>query len=467
VQLLRGPAPCLLQAQWAGVWLRAHASLAAFQPGWTYMLEAVYRHNAHVVQYNFEGLVLLGAVGPDGRELRPGDPALPRLAQRLGATAAAPCLQGTWGELVSCLEQLPSCTGSASAGGRKAKVGSRPWAVSGPPAFEGWVLVAADGSRHKLVSEQYKRASLAAQGLHPLCVWDAVRCGGLSRQELLAGLPSHFQRELLSILDALARRFCWVQQQLQAQLEAGALLHWAWLDELQQLLGQLEGPLADRAGVLRQAQGMVETVARLAQGSGLQGAGADDAASGLLGSGGFLRALRYALQRGTADAGPMFLSASYASQPGTAPLLRSLVLDCVRPGEDGSLPGYTPSPGFQQTFAKGWARAGPRGSRLPGLLQPPPVLQLADESAMSFLRLLGGKDLVVAQLVCKAWQALLVGDSGYAERARLAREEVEAARRRAREEEREERERRFRAPSYSYDSDDGYYGHSYGGYGSF
>jgi hypothetical protein len=429
------------------------------------MLEAVYRDNAHVVQYNFEGLVLLGAVGPDGRELPPGDPALPQLAQRLGVTMAAPCLQGSWGELAALLEQRPA----AGASSRHTKAGSRPWLVSGPPAFEGWVLVAADGSRHKLVSEQYKQASLAGQALHPLCVWDAVRCGGLSRHELLQGLPSHFQRELCSILDALTRRFCWVQRQLQEQLEAAmrrwnAQLDWATFSDTQ-LLEQEEPLLADRAGVLWQAQGMAETAARLAQGSGPQVAGGADAgagagASGPLGRGAFLRALRYTLQRGTADAGPMFLCASYAVRPGASPLLRGLVLDCVRPCEDGSLPGYSPSPGFQQTFAKGWARTGPRGSRLPGLLQPPPVLQLTDEAVMSIVRLIDGRGVVGAQLVCKAWQAALVGDSRYAEMVR----EEEAAERRRRQEEEEEgrRNRRYSSNYYDYDSDD----YRYSGYGS-
>jgi hypothetical protein len=212
----------------------------------------VYRLNAHVVQYNFEGLVLLAAVAPDGRELPDGDPALPQLAQRLGVTMAAPCLRGTWGELVAELGRTPAAAGGsavAGSGSRQEGSGSsRPRAVSGPPAFEGWVLTTADCSRHKLISEQYKQASLAGQALHPLSVWDAVRCSGLSRAALLAGLPAHFQDELRGILDALTRRFCWVQQQLAAQLEGGRSAALGVAGRAAGAAGQAGGAPAGRQG---------------------------------------------------------------------------------------------------------------------------------------------------------------------------------------------------------------------------
>ena len=84
-----------------------------------------------------------------------------------------------------------------------------------PPTFEGWVLEAPSGERHKLVQTAFKRAGAAAQQLlHPLVLWDAVRCGGASRQQLAAGLPGHMQRELQSELDALEHQFCSVVRQL-------------------------------------------------------------------------------------------------------------------------------------------------------------------------------------------------------------------------------------------------------------
>lgn len=64
------------QALWTGAWLRTHACTEAFLPGWTYLFEAVYRDNTHVVSYPFEAPVLLAAIGPDGRELGAGSSAV-------------------------------------------------------------------------------------------------------------------------------------------------------------------------------------------------------------------------------------------------------------------------------------------------------------------------------------------------------------------------------------------------------
>ncbi|GLC36991.1 hypothetical protein PLESTM_000526200 [Pleodorina starrii] len=188
-------------AVWAGDWLRTHAHVSAFRPGWTYMLEAVYDTNTVVVPYTFEGLVLLGAVDPRGAELPLSE--LPALAADLGVTMAVPYITGTLNEL---LVQLP---GSRS---RDQHVLLSP--VYGaalppppPPGFEGWVVAAAGGPRQKLVQLPYKRASLAAALPHPLAVWDRVRTGGASRNALAASLPRHLRNDLFAILEALGVRY--------------------------------------------------------------------------------------------------------------------------------------------------------------------------------------------------------------------------------------------------------------------
>ena len=218
----------------------------------------MYRDNTHVLPYPFEGLVLLAAVGPDGRELR-GAAARQELAQRLGVLAA-PSLQGPWGELLACLGRGTAGPATAeAAGGGSGIGGSSGPGLSGmkPPTHEGWVLQAAGGDRCKLVQAAFKRAGAAAERLHPLLVWDAVRCGGASRAQLAAGLPSHMQRELGNILDTLERQFCGVEHLLWAALaqkrrvppaRAGSAAEQAQLEQLLQKLSLEESPASAAAG---------------------------------------------------------------------------------------------------------------------------------------------------------------------------------------------------------------------------
>lgn len=337
------------QALWAHDWLAAHLLPGALQPGWTYLFEAVYRDNTHVISYPFEGLVLLSAMGPNGREL----PAAERqqLAHSLGVLAA-PWMAGPAEELrarLGCGTALPP-----------GAVGQR------VPSFEGWV-VEAGGERCKLVQAAFKRAGTAALNLHPLLVWDAVRCGGASRADLASGLPAHMQREL----DALQQRYNFVAGQLAAAAEQ-LLGREESSSSLEQLSSQLASLSLDDAAASDESawldDGPVMQHARHPTASPCTAAaGATDASAAdaveLRGSPAFLQALHYALDAGSTDAGPMFLEHDRLIAPGSAPLLRGLLLACIPPGVDGSLPGYTPSSAFVQTHAKGWVRSGPQGPR--------------------------------------------------------------------------------------------------------
>lgn len=136
----------------------------------------------------------------------------------------------------------------------------------------------------------------------------------------------------------------------------------------------------------------------------------------LLSSAKFSAALRYCLVQGSAEAGPMHLQPSYRWDPGPAPLLRGLLLDCLRPGVDGSLPGYTPSPAFAQTHCKAWQREGPRGRR--GALlaaqaagEPPPDSTGIGQVAWLVLPRLEGEWLAKSAVVCKDWRQLIAEDA--------------------------------------------------------
>ena len=106
-------------------------------------------------------------------------------------------------------------------------------------------------------------------------------------------------------------------------------------------------------------------------------------------------------------------------------LLRGLILNCVRPGHDGALSGYVPSPGVAQTYAKGW-RQGPADGRMAQLtsMRPADTSMLSNADVVGCILRLEGESLVQVQLVCKLWQRMLVGDPRYAARVEQAREEA-------------------------------------------
>jgi hypothetical protein len=221
--LLLLPLLLLPQAVCARDWLRSNGNVAAMQPGWTYMFEAVYSDNTHVVRYPFEGLVLLGAVSPEGAEL-PDAAARQQLAEQLGVMAV-PSIDGALPELLQRLgrecsladatesSNKPSATDTGKTAQRRAhetsvnsdSKGSNS-SSSSTGNFEGWV-VQSQQQRCKLVLQQFLQAGHAAsQQLHPLMVWDAV-FRGKSHAQLAEGLPAHFAAELDAMLTVLDLQF--------------------------------------------------------------------------------------------------------------------------------------------------------------------------------------------------------------------------------------------------------------------
>ena len=175
------------QAIWARDWLRTHVGSDAFEPGWTYLLEAVFKDNAVVVQYAFDAAVLLAAFAPDGTRLTHNG--CTALARKMGVMLTPSIIMGELSELERMLIPPPPRNDDAP-----------------PPSYEGWIVtLQMDGSNTKRVIPAYKEASMAKDKLHPLAVWDRVRTGGMARDEMLRSsrLPAHHVVELTHILDAL------------------------------------------------------------------------------------------------------------------------------------------------------------------------------------------------------------------------------------------------------------------------
>ncbi|KAG1670819.1 hypothetical protein FOA52_003410 [Chlamydomonas sp. UWO 241] len=360
----------LLQALWASAWLHEHSRVQQFEPRWIYLFEAVYRENTVVVQYPF---VLLGAVSPEGVELTDAA-AMQQLARRLGVMVV-PSLSVPHDELLQRLSR--GCCGDAptSAGCQQR------------PASEGWVIMMAEGERRKLVEETYKCASLTAKALHPLAVWDAVLCGASSRQ-LLDRLPAHLCEDACAVLDALSGSYDAVLQQLQQQLRRAQEQGLAQRCRELAATSEEAGGRGSSSSSLVELQSLMAGPSLAAQGdlglNTMQEMGSSSttgSSSSSSTTAAFQAALRYVLLQGSCRAPSMHLdvrslgtdafwddSSDDSSDDsweggGAAPLLRGLVMQCIRPAVDGSLPGYLPCPNVRQTSAKGWV-AGPQVGRL-------------------------------------------------------------------------------------------------------
>jgi hypothetical protein len=416
---------------WAREWLHSNANLASMQPGWTYMFEAVYQHNTHVVRYPFEMLVLLGAVSPEGAEL-PDAAARQQLAAQLGVMAV-PSIEGALPELLHrlgrgcCTSDEAQDSAAASKGSSNKKAVHSGNQVSGSSSnrstgnFEGWVAQS-EQQRCKLVLQQFQQLSRAASHLlHPLMMWDAV-FRGRSRAELAEGLPVHFAAELDGILAALDGQFWAVQKLLDQQLQKA----WLSTSALSSVSGSSsKGAVVSSVDVASAPAGEADANAERLSATADDDhptAASEACSTGATGSAAVLNtpqfadALQYAVDRGTAAVASMFWAprtASSSNGSSTAPALRGRILECIRPGLDGILPGYTPSPAFKQTYAKGWARGPPAGSRVLGQGPEPLILQqLTDQALTAVLGKLRGRDVGSALRVCRAWCGLVQGDPG-------------------------------------------------------
>lgn len=65
------------QSKWALNWLKQQNILPQLQPGTTYLVEIIYPENKIIVDYNFEGLILLGGYNSIGKELLDFDIGIP------------------------------------------------------------------------------------------------------------------------------------------------------------------------------------------------------------------------------------------------------------------------------------------------------------------------------------------------------------------------------------------------------
>ena len=109
--------------------------------------------------------------------------------------------------------------------------------------------------------------------------------------------------------------------------------------------------------------------------------------------------------------------------------MRVLLLDCIRPGEDGRLEGYAPSANARQTVVKGWP-AGP-AEPVPGGGAPPPpeppIMAALDDGLLGLVfDALPAPDAARAMMVCGRWREVVGSSPGFRARAAEFLEELAA-----------------------------------------
>jgi RNA ligase len=134
------------QARWATKWLRDHDAVVSFQPenGYTPVFEVIYAANRIVVDYDFEGLILLSLV-----EISTG-----READRNHAEQFADYNEF---KIVSKFDKsLAQC------------------AAENTSNEEGYVLTYSNGVKVKVKFEEYVRLHRILTGLNPKTVWEML-----------------------------------------------------------------------------------------------------------------------------------------------------------------------------------------------------------------------------------------------------------------------------------------------------
>ncbi len=159
------------QARWATQFLHDNVATSRLLPGTTYLVEIVYRRNRIVVDYPFEGLVMLSAYGDDGNEWE--RPRIEAAAGEAGMRIAA----------TRRFDSLPELVEVAAALARDE---------------EGFVVRFASGLRVKIKGSEYCRIHRCLTHCTPLAIWEAMMNG-----DDLDSMRRDMTEEMLGDFDAI------------------------------------------------------------------------------------------------------------------------------------------------------------------------------------------------------------------------------------------------------------------------
>ncbi len=159
------------QSEWAEKWLHKNINLSLLNSSLTYLVEIIYRENRIVVNYPYEGLVILSAYDlRDGHEVN--------MCELMDLGFRCPLIyKYEFKDLLELCKTLPS-------------------------SEEGFVVRFDSGYRLKIKGEEYCRAHRLISKVTPLGVWDLLReCGNIE------GVRSSLPEEHLEEFDKLVIHF--------------------------------------------------------------------------------------------------------------------------------------------------------------------------------------------------------------------------------------------------------------------
>lgn len=161
------------QAYWAMEWMKKNMPLADIDKTNTYLFEIVYPTNKIVVQYDYEGLVLLGIFDSYGLEYDVNQ--LVKEAYRIGTRCVK--IYGEFDDMDSILKRAEVLDLSE----------------------EGYVIRFKSGIRLKIKGDEYVRVHKIISHATPLAIWETMLKGD-SLEEIRKEMPEEMQKDFDTII---------------------------------------------------------------------------------------------------------------------------------------------------------------------------------------------------------------------------------------------------------------------------
>jgi RNA ligase len=170
------------QAIWAMSWMKENMHLDALDKTNTYLFEIIYPTNKIVVQYDYEGLVLLNVIDRFGLDYDPLF--LKKEAEHLGTRCAKIYDFSDMGSILKKAETLPL-------------------------SEEGYVIRFKSGIRLKIKGDEYVRVHKIISKVTPLAIWESILCGD-NLEDIKKELPEEMEKDfdtMISIFEVRLAAF--------------------------------------------------------------------------------------------------------------------------------------------------------------------------------------------------------------------------------------------------------------------